>query len=70
MLDGGVVNLELDKNGYGIGELVNLFVIVLNVELIMVKVKLKKFVLVNLVGVFKKVVFLNFDIIFCSWGDD
>lgn len=70
MLDGGVVNLELDENGYGIGELVNLFVIVLNVELIMVKVKLKKFVLVNLVGVFKKVVFLNFDIIFCSWGDD
>lgn len=70
MLDGGVVNLELDENGYGIGELVNLFVIVLNVELIMVKVKLKKFVLVNLVGVLKKVVFLNFDIIFCSWGDD
>lgn len=69
-MDGGVVNLELDENGYGIGELVNLFVIVLNVELIMVKVKLKKFVLVNLVGVFKKVVFLNFDIIFCSWGDD
>lgn len=69
VLDGGAVNPESDEHGHGTGESANLFAIAPNVELTMVKTKLKKSAMVNSVGAFKKAVSLNPDIISCSWGE-